>query len=132
MSQDAPGPSQGPGLQSGSLGSALQSRVSRSQFLSGAGKLAVATASLGGISALLSDSRAFAGTRSASATSSKVKEIAVVEQVFQPFFTENFDIPLNKYLATHPANAMSATTLHSVAGWKDSYGNENNSVPSPS
>ncbi len=129
MSQDVPGPSEGSGLLSGSVDSALKSRVSRSQFLSGAGKLAVATAALGGLSGLLSEGRAFAGTRSPAAASSKVKEIAVVEQVFQPFFTENFDIPLNKYLATHPAGSMTATTGHSVAGWKDSYGNENNSVP---
>ena len=129
MSQDVPGPSEGSGLLSGGVDSALKSRVSRSQFLSGAGKLAVATAALGGLSGLLSEGRAFGGTRSPAATSSKVKEIAVVEQVFEPFFTENFDIPLNKYLATHPAGSMTATTLHSVAGWKDSYGNENNTVP---
>ena len=47
MSQDVPGPSEGSGLLSGSVDSALKSRVSRSQFLSGAGKLAVATAALG-------------------------------------------------------------------------------------
>jgi len=45
----------------------------------------------------------------------KLQKIAVVEQQFGTFFTENFNKPLDAYLKTKP-------------GWSDTFGNENNTV----
>ena len=92
----------------------------RSEFLSSAGKLALGASGLGllsgGLGAATPAPRR-AQQRIARAASSKVKEIAVVEQAFAPFFTENFQIPLTQYLKKDQK------------GWTQTFGNENNTVP---
>jgi ABC-type sugar transport system substrate-binding protein len=119
----------------------VEEPVGRSDFFRGAGKLAAGTLGLSGLSALLaacgsssassSSAAASAGggsTSSASAAASnKVKTIGVIEQAFAPFFTENFQQPLQKYLAT--ATGTTATTTTAPAGWNRQFGNENNTVP---
>jgi ABC-type sugar transport system substrate-binding protein len=50
------------------------------------------------------------------ASSAKLKKIAVVEQAFGTFFTENFQKPLAAYLKK------------SQPGWQATFGNENNTV----
>jgi ABC-type sugar transport system substrate-binding protein len=104
----------------------LGTRFTRGQFLSGAGKLAVAGAGLGlGRSLIRGGARPDVFRPRAT---SKTLQISVVEQAFGPFFTENFNNPLNKYLATHSASAKRATTTASVMGWKDAFGNEDNVI----
>ncbi|HEY2439251.1 MAG TPA: sugar ABC transporter substrate-binding protein [Solirubrobacteraceae bacterium] len=123
------------------LAGILDESVGRSDFFKGAGKLAAGTLGLGGLSALLaacgsssasSSSAATsaaggASSSSSAAASNKVKTIGVIEQAFAPFFTENFEQPLQKYLAT--ATGTIATTTTAPAGWNHQFGNENNSVP---
>ena len=54
---------------------------------------------------------------SAHTTASRLQKIAVVEQQFAPFFTDNFQKPLTAYLKK------------SQPGWSGTFGNENNTVP---
>jgi ABC-type sugar transport system substrate-binding protein len=133
------------GLSTEDFAEMLNERFGRSDFFKGAGKLAAGSFGLGGLSALLAacgsssgnssssaatSSAAAGGTTSASssaASSNKVKKIGVVEQAFAPFFTENFQQPLQKYLAT--ATGTDATTQTAPPGWGYVFGNENNSVP---
>lgn len=130
------------------LAAMLNEEVGRSDFFRGVGKFAAGTFGLGGLSGLLAacggsgssssasssaaaTSAAAAGasssTSSAAAKSNKLKKIGVIEQAFAPFFTENFQIPLQKYLATSTGTA--ATTTTAPAGWAHTFGNENNTVP---
>jgi ABC-type sugar transport system substrate-binding protein len=107
----------------GNAGSApgLERPMRRSEFLAGAGKLALGASGLGllsgGLGAATAGAAPLRHTRIARAASSKVKEIGVVEQAFAPFFTENFQIPLTQYLKK------------SQKGWTQTFGNENNTVP---
>jgi ABC-type sugar transport system substrate-binding protein len=98
-------------------GEPTERRINRSAFFSGAGKLALGAGvlSAGG----LGTAAANAAVRSAIArtASSRVKDIAVIEQVFSPFFTENFQVPLTQYLKKDQA------------GWTQTFGNENGTVP---
>ena len=90
----------------------------RAEFLAGAGKLALGAGGLGLLSGAAGAAPAIAAPRRiARAASSKVKRIAVVEQAFAPFFTENFQIPLTNYLKKDQK------------GWTQTFGNENNTVP---
>lgn len=120
------------------LASMLNSGIGRSEFL----KLGGGTFGIGALGALLAAcgsssssttgaAASSSGTTSAATTaassSKKGKKIAVIEQAFAPFFTENFQIPLAHYLAANAA--APATTTTSPAGWSYTFGNENNTVP---
>jgi ABC-type sugar transport system substrate-binding protein len=109
---------------SDALSGVLREPIPRSEFFKTSGKLAIGAAGVGGLGALLGASPAMARTARAS---TKVKEIAVIEQGFSPFFTDNFQQPLQKYLAT--AKGAAATTTSAPPGWKYTFGNENNTVP---
>jgi len=97
-------------------------RMRRSDFFIGAGKVALGAGGLGVLSGSgLGLASAVAApvrrTRVARTAASKVKNIAVIEQAFAPFFTENFQIPLTQYLKKDQK------------GWTQTFGNENNTVP---
>lgn len=112
------------------LGAMLNQRIGRSDFF----KLGGGTFGLGALGTLLaacgsssSSSSGAAAGASGKQTSNKAKKIAVIEQAFAPFFTENFQHPLAKYLAANASGA--ATTTTSPPGWSYTFGNENNTVP---
>ena len=93
-------------------GGILDVSLRRSDFLAGAGRLGVGALGLG----------AFAGFASAAfgaAGSSRAKQqvIAMIENQSGPFYTDNFEKPMRAYLAK------------SAPGWKATFGNENNSLP---
>jgi ABC-type sugar transport system substrate-binding protein len=100
--------------------SGLERPMRRSEFLSGAGKAVLGASGLGlmgGLGAATAGAAPLRRTRLARTAASKVKEIGVVEQAFAPFFTENFQIPLTQYLKKDQP------------GWTQTFGNENNAVP---
>jgi ABC-type sugar transport system substrate-binding protein len=120
------------------LTSMLNQRIGRSDFL----KIGGGTFGIGALGTLLAACGSSSSSSSASATASssgttatsaaakssnKAKKIAVIEQAFAPFFTENFQIPLAHYLAANGGSDATDTT--SPAGWSYTFGNENNTVP---
>lgn len=90
-----------------------EGRMTRGDMLSGSARLALGALGATALPGLLDlGLPAIAG---AANQASKLKKIAVVEQQFGTFFTENFNKPLGQYLKKKP-------------GWSDTFGNENNSV----
>jgi ABC-type sugar transport system substrate-binding protein len=145
---DRENPESGGGESPEQFAEMLNQRFGRADLFKGAGKLAAGSVGFGGLSALLaacgsssSGSSSAAGTSAATssaaattsaatssaAASNKVKKIGVVEQAFAPFFTENFQQPLQKYLGT--GTGTDATTTTAPPGWGYVFGNENNTVP---
>lgn len=124
------------------LVSMFESRIGRADFLKlgggavGLGALGTLLAACGSSSSSSSaatsaatsaaGSGASTSATTAASSSSKVKKIAVIEQAFAPFFTENFQNPLAKYLATNGSGA--ATDTAAPSGWSYTFGNENNTV----
>jgi ABC-type sugar transport system substrate-binding protein len=141
---DRENPESGGGESPEQFAEMLNQKFGRADLFRGAGKLAAGSVGFGGLSALLAACGSSSGSGSSSAATSsaaattnaatssaaasnKVKKIGVVEQAFAPFFTENFQQPLQKYLAT--ASGTDATTTTAPAGWGYVFGNENNTVP---
>ena len=99
----------------GPLASLEHSRIRRSDFVSGAGKLAAAAFGLGALGGTVAGG-ATASTALAAA-STRAKQIGLIEVTFSPFFTQIFQNPMQQYLKSkQPA-------------WSISFGNENGSVP---
>lgn len=91
-----------------------ESPMRRSDFVTGAAKVG---AGLFGLSALGGLDLAFpAGALAKGHASTRDKKIAVIEQIFVPFFTVNFEKPAKAYIKKQP-------------GWSVAFGNENGSVP---
>jgi ABC-type sugar transport system substrate-binding protein len=82
----------------------------RRELFSRAAGLAAAGGALGGLGALANPLSAFGAPNAGG-------KIAVIEQQFAPFFTDNFQKPLQAYLKK------------SQPGWSATFGNENNTVP---
>lgn len=110
--------SQGKGGQEKEPHQLLDKRFSRSQFFSGAGKLAVGGMGLGSMGGLLaacgssSKGSSKAAKAASSAAKGKVKRVAVVEESFSSFFAVNFEKPLNEYLKAKQS------------GWSSAFANE--------
>jgi ABC-type sugar transport system substrate-binding protein len=99
----------------GSASSLLDEGMTRSELLGRSARLglgALAATSLSGLIELGGPALAGAATRA-----TKLKKIAVIEQQFGTFFTENFNKPLDAFMKTTAAS-----------GWSDTFGNENNTV----
>jgi ABC-type sugar transport system substrate-binding protein len=97
-----------------------QHTIRRVDFFRGAGKMAVGTLGLGGLSGLLAacgDSDSSSNASTGGGSKSKTYKVAVIEQQFGPFFADNFDKPAKDYVA------QKAPTV------KLTFGNENNTVP---
>jgi ABC-type sugar transport system substrate-binding protein len=101
----------------------LEEPVGRSDFFRRAAGGALGLSGLGAFLASYGGSASVA----MAAASTKVKKIGVIEQAFSPFFTENFQQPLQKYLGTKKGTL--ATTTTAPSGWGYVFGNENNTVP---
>ena len=84
----------------------------RSDFLSGAGKLGLGALALGGLGGLPQ-----AAWGSARAAGSRAKTLAVIENAFGSFATDNQEKPIRAYLSK------------SAPGWHATFGNENNVLP---
>jgi ABC-type sugar transport system substrate-binding protein len=89
-----------------------EGRMTRGNFLSGTARLGLGAL---GASALLD--LGLPALAAGATPSNKLKKIAVIEQQFGTFFTENFNKPLTAYLKTPLGRGYTAT-----------FGNENNSV----
>jgi ABC-type sugar transport system substrate-binding protein len=100
----------------------LDEQVPRSDFFKRMAGGAIGLSGLGAFLGTLGSSGAVA-----MAASGKTKKIGVIEQAFAPFFTENFQQPLAKYLSTDKGSL--ATTTTAPSGWGYVFGNENNTVP---
>jgi ABC-type sugar transport system substrate-binding protein len=90
-----------------------QSTIARRELFARAARLAgggLALGALPGLFDMLAPGTGFA------ASTAKSQKIAVIEQAFGTFFTQNFEKPLSAYLKK------------SQPGWSDTFGNENNTV----
>ncbi len=92
-------------------GAANTPRLSRGSFLKRTG---IGVLGASAIPAALE--AALPSIASAHTTASRLQKIAVIEQQFGTFFTENFNNPANAYVK------------HRMPGWSIAYGNENNTV----
>src|SRR5579863_7700203 len=107
------------------LASLGEKRIRRSEFFSGAGKLAAAVGLGGGVgSALAGAATASAITpsqppnsKAAAGASKRATKAGCIEVTFSPFFTQIFQVPMAAYIK---ANKIP---------WGLTFGNENGSIP---
>jgi ABC-type sugar transport system substrate-binding protein len=95
-------------------GGPLDTQIPRSEFLAGMGKLGIGAL---GLSALAGAPAAWGATRSSRGARASNQTIAMIENASGPFYTDNFEKPMRAYLSK------------SAPGWKATFGNENNSLP---
>jgi ABC-type sugar transport system substrate-binding protein len=117
-----PGKVSGEDVGSEPLASLGEKRIRRSEFFSGAGRLAAAVGLGGGVgSALAGAATASAlpppSSKAAPGASKRAKKAACIEVTFSPFFTQIFQTPMAAYIK---ANKIP---------WSLTFGNENASIP---